>query len=1080
MIPVSKIIEHTGNIIEVQVKKYAWKPTMGQYYIPPETYQDGGDQLSILHNLKEGVKVGLPEWDDILSTLRAIHGPNQIGIFEPAITNSARKPMLQFTPLLGAQSGLPGSQSLLELDGGVKILIDVGWNDSFDLADLREIERLAPTVSIILLTHATPSHLAAFAHCCKHFPSFTQIPIYATTPVISLGRTLIDDIYSSNPLACTIVPQNDNIGDSTSSRAPQILLPPPTSEEIASYFGLIHPLKFSQPHQPLPSPFSPPLNDLTITAYNAGHSLGGTIWHIQHGMESIVYAVDWNQAKENVFSGAAWLRGSGGAEVIEQLRKPTALICSAAGAGKTAVTGGRVKRDSIMLELVRDTIGRRGTILIPTDTSARVLELAYMLEHAWRKEASDPNSESPFRACKLYLASRNVGATMRYARSMLEWMEDSIVREFESESADSGSKQHKRGDSKHGPNLQQRSNKPLGPFEFQHLKILSTRKQVEKVIARQGPKVILASDTSMEWGFSRHILEKIAGNSLNTIVLTEDHSSAVVDASNQSSILGSLWQWYRHGKSSGVVSLNPDSAGMEQVLAGDRQLSFKDAQKLALESEELDIYQQYLAKQRQASDFAEMSKGMNLETSADAVEEASSSSSSDEESDPEKQGKALNTTFKSARYNKTKIEPDKEALGVNVLLRYPGIYDYDVRGKKGKDQVFPFVNKRRRGDDFGELIKPEDYLRAEERDELDAHNVVDEGKHGQERLGQKRKWQDSGHGDDVRRQGANGSNKRRHHEHTQSVGQLSHEISSNTVNGAAGDDESSTASEAESEDPPNGPARLEVKQRSVDFRLNIAYVDFAGIHDQRSLSMLIPLIHPKKLILVRGDASETSNLAQECREKLGGRSISDSNGSSDLIFTPCVGQKVDASVDTNAWTVKLSETLSRQLNWQNVKGLGIVTLAGQLAATPLENSNPLEATSRKRLKAENQSSEDEKPAHSTISTETSQFDTVPTLDVFASNIIADTRSVAQPLHVGDLRLADLRKFLQAGGHTADFRGEGTLLIDGLIAVKKSGTGKIAVEGGGLYLPEIKARILEGSFYAVKRQIYDELAVIAGE
>jgi cleavage and polyadenylation specificity factor subunit 2 len=49
--------------------------------------------------------------------------------------------MFNFTPLLGAQSSSLASQSLLEFDGGVKILIDVGWDESFDVAKLKEIER---------------------------------------------------------------------------------------------------------------------------------------------------------------------------------------------------------------------------------------------------------------------------------------------------------------------------------------------------------------------------------------------------------------------------------------------------------------------------------------------------------------------------------------------------------------------------------------------------------------------------------------------------------------------------------------------------------------------------------------------------------------------------------------------------------------------------------------------------------------------------------------------------------------------------------------------------------------------------
>jgi cleavage and polyadenylation specificity factor subunit 2 len=49
--------------------------------------------------------------------------------------------MFNFTSLLGAQSSSRASQSLLEFDGGIQILIDVGWDESFDVEKLKEIER---------------------------------------------------------------------------------------------------------------------------------------------------------------------------------------------------------------------------------------------------------------------------------------------------------------------------------------------------------------------------------------------------------------------------------------------------------------------------------------------------------------------------------------------------------------------------------------------------------------------------------------------------------------------------------------------------------------------------------------------------------------------------------------------------------------------------------------------------------------------------------------------------------------------------------------------------------------------------
>ena len=49
--------------------------------------------------------------------------------------------MFNYTALLGAQSNSAASQSLLELDGGVKILIDVGWDEEFASENLKELER---------------------------------------------------------------------------------------------------------------------------------------------------------------------------------------------------------------------------------------------------------------------------------------------------------------------------------------------------------------------------------------------------------------------------------------------------------------------------------------------------------------------------------------------------------------------------------------------------------------------------------------------------------------------------------------------------------------------------------------------------------------------------------------------------------------------------------------------------------------------------------------------------------------------------------------------------------------------------
>ena len=49
--------------------------------------------------------------------------------------------MFTFCSLQGAQSESTASQSILELDGGVKVVIDVGWDESLDVEQLKELEK---------------------------------------------------------------------------------------------------------------------------------------------------------------------------------------------------------------------------------------------------------------------------------------------------------------------------------------------------------------------------------------------------------------------------------------------------------------------------------------------------------------------------------------------------------------------------------------------------------------------------------------------------------------------------------------------------------------------------------------------------------------------------------------------------------------------------------------------------------------------------------------------------------------------------------------------------------------------------
>ena len=887
-------------------------------------------------------------------------------------------------------------------------------------------------------------------HCCKHFPLFTQIPVYATSPVIAFGRTLLQDLYSSNPLAATFIspsgaqPEAEAVSANDVSKT-SILAQAPTSEEIAKYFSLITPLKYSQPYPPTAASFAPSLEGLTLTAFNSGHTVGGTIWHIQHGMESIVYAIDWNQARENVIGGAAWFGGIGASEVIEQLRRPTALVCSSKGGNKVALSGGRKKRDELLLDNIKSSLIKDGTVLIPTDSSARVLELAWILEKAWQEGQNDP----ALKGAKVFLASKSGLATVRHARSLLEWMDDSIVREFEGDE-EAVTKNHRRTGSKQTNGQPEMSR----PFEFKQVKMIERQAQLEKALSAKGPKVILASDLSLDWGYSKQVFQHICPNPENLVLLTEKTTGE----------LGSeIWKWFNDRQDGVALEKTSDGDQLEQVHTGGRTLSLHQITKGPLDEQELHVYQQYMATQNELQ--ASFVPGQEPGTGGvdDAAED--SDSSSDEDEDEEHQGRVLNVSAAIGNAGRRKAAISDEDMGVGILLRKKGVYDFDVRNKKGRNTVFPYVHSRKRADEFGEYIRPEDYLRAEEKEEEPSQ--MPGSRFG---AGWKRKF------DNDKGAQQDSPSKRRQTGKGERSSDPTQDAIDAIVNGGIADDsdESEEKEEAEPEkDDVGGPSKVIYSSATVTVNARLAYVDFAGVHDQRSLQMLIPLIGPRKLVLTAGAMEETEALAADCKSLLAMDEGESEASKAAEIFAPAVGDTVDASVDTNAWIVKLSRNLVRRLQWQAVRTMNVVTLTGQLKAEQLVHEEDAAVVSNKKQKL---LKEDDKSQVDHPMAEQVEKEVDPLLDIVPSNMATASRSGAQPLHVGDIRLADLRRLMTGAGYLAEFRGAGTLVINGNIAVRKLATGKIVVEG----MPTNAAMTPSqgrSNYHEVKRQIYSTLASV---
>ena len=177
--------------------------------------------------------------------------------------------MLQLTPL----SELPYSCLLLTLDS-LTILLNAGSPDGL------LPHSLPSQLDFILLSHATPAHINALPRIALNHPH-TQI--HCTVPVTTLGRLAILERTPPGPTVTDAKPDPDEDIEYL------------TPKDVDRAFDRITPLRYSQPVM-LP-------NGVTITAYAAGHSIGGTIWNIRKDQENIVVMIDWNHAKERMVGG---------------------------------------------------------------------------------------------------------------------------------------------------------------------------------------------------------------------------------------------------------------------------------------------------------------------------------------------------------------------------------------------------------------------------------------------------------------------------------------------------------------------------------------------------------------------------------------------------------------------------------------------------------------------------------------------------------------------------------------------------------------------------------------------------------
>ena len=290
--------------------------------------------------------------------------------------------IIKFTALQGALSERHLSY-LLEVDG-FNVLLDCGWSELFDVADLEPLRRCAPQVDAVLLSQPDLAHCGALPYARAHLG--LTCPVYATRPIVQMGQMFLYDAHRAR----------------YTQEETELF----TLDDVDTAFDSVIALKYSQTLQ-LPG-------GVRVTPFAAGRMVGGSIWRVAKDNEDVLYAVDYNHKKERHLNGT----------VLETLTRPTLMITDALNARYTQAK--RKDRDAALFQQIRSTLRRDGSVLLCVDTAGRVLEVMLLLEQLW-SHASAGLSVYP-----LVFLSNVAASVVESAQTMVEYMSDMLMQRFES------------------------------------------------------------------------------------------------------------------------------------------------------------------------------------------------------------------------------------------------------------------------------------------------------------------------------------------------------------------------------------------------------------------------------------------------------------------------------------------------------------------------------------------------------------------------------------------------------------------------------------------------------------------------
>ncbi|KAI0068508.1 hypothetical protein BV25DRAFT_1791984 [Artomyces pyxidatus] len=738
--------------------------------------------------------------------------------------------MLTFTPLSGAarSSRTVPLSYLLQVDD-VQILLDCGspdWCPEPSSSAVKEedieaqehhwekyclkLKEIAPTIDLVLLSHGDLAHSGLYAYAYSRWG--LKAPAYSALPVQAMARIAATEeaegIRDEEDVGSALDDQKPD-GEIDQERGtsmdeqedgqPDMEPKPPSSktgkyvaspQEVHDAFDSINTLRYSQPTH-----LSGKCQGLTITPFNAGHTLGGTIWKIRSpSAGTIMYAVNMNHMRERHLDGTV-LMGQAAGGIFEPLARPDLLITDAERAN---VIGSRRKdRDAALIDTITTALSSRSSLLLPCDASTRVLELLVLLDQHW----SFARLKYP-----ICLLSRTGREMLTFVRSMMEWLGGTVSKEDVGEEGHSGGRRGKRR------REDDADDDAIGALalRFKHLEFFPNPQALLHTYSSKDPKLILAVPASLSHGPSRTMFADFAAIPDNVVLLTGRGEEGTLGR-----ILFDRWNNSQRAED----KWDKGKLGSNVMLDGVLNLELRS--KVPLQGVELEIFQQKerIEREKQAAKKVVIARNQQILEADEGVEESDSDSDENDEDDVER---ALGGESESdSPRRKGSVEPGgdmdwSKALDADDGTRQLLSFDIYLKGNvsratsffksAGKEsqrfRMFPYVEKKRRVDEYGEVLDVGQWLRKGKIMEEEAE------------------------GEDVKE-------RKRLEEEAKKV-------------------------------PIEPPSKYISTLVEVQLACRLLFVDLEGLNDGRATKTIIPKVNPRKMIIVHAPSSATDDFIESC------------------------------------------------------------------------------------------------------------------------------------------------------------------------------------------------------------------------